>query len=749
MSHAAPLLEHLKFWGGRLGAPLLRPFSHLRIGARLTLAVLVLQIPIGVFGYAYVQGKLAAAQSERGKLDAIEYLVPLGQLMSHLAIHRGLTNIYLNGNASVAPGLDEVAGKIDQDYARLAAFKTPVGSSAEAGARLAQIRSEWTSLHTAKDRAESTAAPAVFARHTALIKQALALHAWVAETSGLNLDARSGSEFLVDAIVAQGVEAAEMLAQLRGQVAGLAQRRAEPAEIATVLFQVTAIESRFKDIEQSLRAEGGRALEVQSEIHPHMQEAEKRLAVFTQQVQHLSRGASTLSAVQLFASGTAVLDEYGKVRDAAIAIVKRRLDRTAARAERHALIAGTLAASMVALAFLAAMASLRSVIVPVRRLTALAERVAQGDDAARSGVDRSDEIGALARQFDRMLDERQRATEQLMSLALFDALTGLPNRRLLLDRIAQMLALTQRIGGHVAFVYIDLDEFKQVNDSYGHHAGDELLVQVARRLQDCIRNADTVARVGGDEFVAVLAGLVRASDAAPIAEKMMHALAEAFDVDAHPVHISASIGIAIYPQDGAEADELIRKADRAMYAAKERGRNHYRFWAPADAAVASSVKQGRLAAGPEPNPEPVADSGAARLRPGYLSRRNSLNTRRVRLLVGVIRAAHQRRAGRMRKAHRAGLDLEHLERLRRHVAQHGQVMIARREVLADRQHVDVVRAQVTHHVQDLVVGFAQAHHQAALGRHVGHAALELLQQLQRMRVVGAGARLLVQARHGL
>jgi len=176
--------------------------------------------------------------------------------------------------------------------------------------------------------------------------------------------------------------------------------------------------------------------------------------------------------------------------------------------------------------------------------------------------------------------EKKRQEARIEHLAYHDALTGLPNRALLMDRLAQALAHGQRQQQQVAVVFIDLDRFKLVNDSLGHLAGDELLKEVARRLRGVLREDDTVARVGGDEFQVVLNDVTDSRDAALVAEKLMHVLGRPMLVDGQELHVTASLGLALYPRDGATADLLLKYADTALYEAKGEGRNAYRFFSP-------------------------------------------------------------------------------------------------------------------------------------------------------------------------
>jgi diguanylate cyclase (GGDEF)-like protein/PAS domain S-box-containing protein len=179
------------------------------------------------------------------------------------------------------------------------------------------------------------------------------------------------------------------------------------------------------------------------------------------------------------------------------------------------------------------------------------------------------------------INERKEMEERIRHASLHDSLTGLPNRALLYEFSHRMLASAKRGGSRMAFLFIDLDRFKPINDIYGHDAGDAVLCEVAQRLAGCVRGEDLVGRLGGDEFLAVLSHINNETYAAKAAHKAMSCLSLPYRVHGAELNVLPSLGISMYPQDGQSVEELIKNADTAMYHAKERGRNRFQFFKPA------------------------------------------------------------------------------------------------------------------------------------------------------------------------
>lgn len=224
----------------------------------------------------------------------------------------------------------------------------------------------------------------------------------------------------------------------------------------------------------------------------------------------------------------------------------------------------------------------RAVTGPLAQMVRAVQRFAAVQERVPLPTDRQDEIGVLARSFDDMqqrietqvnaLHAKQRALDHLAS---HDALTGLPNRRIFLERVDRAMARARRNERPFAILFIDIDHFKQINDRFGHAVGDLVLTEVGERLRNSIRETDTLARLGGDEFIALIDEVTRIDDATTVAQKIIAALAAPVIDEGRAISIGTSIGLAIYPQHGQSTTELIAAADQAMYRAKTEGRNRY------------------------------------------------------------------------------------------------------------------------------------------------------------------------------
>ncbi|MDM8536421.1 GGDEF domain-containing protein [Desulfobacterales bacterium HSG17] len=207
------------------------------------------------------------------------------------------------------------------------------------------------------------------------------------------------------------------------------------------------------------------------------------------------------------------------------------------------------------------------------------------DDINQSYDFKDKEIRLLGRTIDTNSEELNDANEKLKiqnneisKLATLDSLTGLLNRHSYDNILERTLKIAKRNNKQFSILFIDLDHFKNINDTLGHHIGDLLLKEVAKKLQSCIRESDIVSRIGGDEFNILLEGITAQNDAAYIAKRILAKMSKSFNIESHKLTVTASIGISNYPSNGVTLSELLKNADIAMYQAKELGRNRYQFY---------------------------------------------------------------------------------------------------------------------------------------------------------------------------
>ena len=199
-------------------------------------------------------------------------------------------------------------------------------------------------------------------------------------------------------------------------------------------------------------------------------------------------------------------------------------------------------------------------------------------DLKEKVIERTIELENINKDLTKEIADKEKAEESLEYIAYHDELTDLPNRNLLIDRINDSIETARRNQQELGILFIDLDRFKAINDSLGHNIGDRLIKKVAERLSETLRKEDTISRNGGDEFVVVIKRMQNSDEAILIAQKLIESLTNIFEIDSHKIHIGASIGISVYPNDGSSAVELVRNADTAMFSAKKSGGNRLQFY---------------------------------------------------------------------------------------------------------------------------------------------------------------------------
>ena len=233
----------------------------------------------------------------------------------------------------------------------------------------------------------------------------------------------------------------------------------------------------------------------------------------------------------------------------------------------------------------------RLVISPIQRLGVLSREIGRGNLDIESGLNSNDEIGTLATAFEAMAGNLRKSDEQIRYVAYHDTLTGLPNRAMFQEYLNHVIAHARRNRKQFALLFLDVDDFKRINDTLGHETGDRLLQEVSERFSNCLRDTDYVARIrgfdlpdeflarlGGDEFIILLPDINDQHAPGALAHRLIEALSQPFLMSDHECYVSASIGITLYPDDGAQGAELIKNADIAMYHAKDLGKNNYQYY---------------------------------------------------------------------------------------------------------------------------------------------------------------------------
>ncbi len=291
-----------------------------------------------------------------------------------------------------------------------------------------------------------------------------------------------------------------------------------------------------------------------------------------------SRRLATLEPLQEVSQ--LVTADLEAISDAGFVLIQDRATAARQQGRRHLLIVLAALLASLGIAVLAARKLGSSIVGPLVRLAEAVDRVGRNDLHVRVPVERSDELGRVSHSFNLMAERLATSREELAHQAFHDSLTGLPNRVLFLERTERALARSRRRGTPVAVLFLDLDDFKTVNDSLGHPQGDELLQLTARRFEAVLRPAETAARLGGDEFAVLLEDLEDERDAEHVAARVLEAMKEAFVLGGTQVFVRASVGIAVSRSGEEPPDELLRDADLAMYAAKVKGGDHFYVFEP-------------------------------------------------------------------------------------------------------------------------------------------------------------------------
>ncbi len=290
------------------------------------------------------------------------------------------------------------------------------------------------------------------------------------------------------------------------------------------------------------------------------------------------------TSLEAYQSGDASIQAVNRLYDSFVPMLNLKLQEQTDEYERMQLFILLLLLAGLALIACIFTGFYLSVVNTVSELQRTSMRIASGDLSARVNLHTKDELksietayNVMAGVFEKLMAEKEEAEESIKLKAYYDALTGLPNRFLLEDRLRLAISHAQRSKTMIGILFIDLDGFKQINDTLGHHTGDRLLQSMASRLTSCLRESDTVSRVGGDEFIVLLTDLTEHEHALNVANKLIGVLQNTYVIGGNQVEVSASIGVSMYPKDGTDWELLVQKADTAMYNVKSSGKNGVLF----------------------------------------------------------------------------------------------------------------------------------------------------------------------------
>ncbi|MEV7627110.1 EAL domain-containing protein [Actinoplanes sp. NPDC089786] len=537
--------------------------GRLRYAQKFVVVGLVLLLPLGFVAAAYVElqrDQVAFSAKER---DGVACLAPLAHLASRVAQARHVT-VTGDGGSVV---LDREISTVDAVNRRLTSI---LGTGdAWAGARGLIIAAQ-SATGPASERYEG---------YNAAMQSILDLIVRVGDASNLTLDPDIDSYYLMDTLQFR----LPVVLDNAGRSADLAVLAASaPASARTdalidlgltngVLTATRATIARAVATIMAKTADSGVRLDTGASFR-RLDDAMARLTA-TLAAAVKDRRPGDIPADVSDAVRVAATDFAAQAATSLDRLLRVRIDGFSGRAERVELATG-LAALLAAYLFVG---FYLSVAWPIRRIMATLHAVAGGDLTRRVAVDTRDELSSVARALNETVARTEAATNRLAQQATHDTLTGLPNRALVLDRLEQALTRSRRDGTLMAVLFIDLDRFKPINDSLGHHTGDEVLIEIAGRLTTISRGGDTVARLAGDEFVVICPDLVVPDTATGTADLIMTDLSRPIMVGtgaaAREVTVGASVGIAFADQTGDQTPEdLVRDADVAMYQAKQRGR---------------------------------------------------------------------------------------------------------------------------------------------------------------------------------
>lgn len=562
------------------------------------------------------------------ELEGLNLIEPFSRVVQTLQQHRGLSAGALGGDETMRGSRAGTERDVTEAFAAMEARLPPGMASGE---DMRHIGAEWKRL---REAGLAWTAAENLAAHTRLLNRIRSFKGMIADEYALILDPELNTYYLIDTIVDELPHTLEYLGRLRAYgTAVLASKQITVQQKIELNILIDRLDHALEKLDTSFDKAGRYNPALQGLISAAFRDIADSARQITGLVtSDILAGHFAARPADFFNLSTAAIDRcYAQLCESLLPAARTLIEARIARAESMLYFSVGIAALLFLMAAYFSVGTARVVVDNIRSLVSSAHTFAGGDLNERIELGARDEFGQVGDSFNEMAEgfsallkvsrgnevrlqdlsahleerveertrelnsankrlqeeiiERKKTEEQIRHLAFYDVLTGLPNRRLFLDRFHAALAVSVRHNHFGAVLFIDMDRFKLLNDTLGHDYGDLLLVEVAVRIKSCVREMDTVARLGGDEFVVLIEDVSDGQEEAShkaglVAEKIRESLACPYHLNGHDHQSSPSIGVSLYRGNEVAVKELLQRADMAMYQAKNDGRNAVRFFDP-------------------------------------------------------------------------------------------------------------------------------------------------------------------------
>lgn len=576
--------------------PAVTLMNRLKYLQKFFLIGMLFMLPVGLSMYlivAEIDKEIDFAKKER---VGIEYNNGIRKLLEHLQQHRGMANANLNGDASFKEKLLIKQAQIEDDIRDIDQIDQKFGITLKTTEKWHSVKDKWGNLEgeifdlqpQESFILHNTLIKENFELHSKIITDILSLFVHVGDTSSLKLDPGHDSYFLMDTMVNKLPLIIEKTGQSRGLGTGIAAKKTlTPEEKVQLIILSGMIQSAMNDVKSHMDLFEHPRLKIL--LQPYIQDNLNSTKLFLEVLNNeiIEAKSIQIHSANFYEIATTAIDSGFKLYDVESPNLNNLLiERIYTLSKRKLVVMGLACIVFLLISYLFG-AFYVSVIRTVTALKRASVRFSGGDLSVRVDLRTKDELQHVGNAFNKMVDafanmmeERRRYEERIEYQAFYDALTGLPNRILFNDRLKLALSEALRCRKIVAVMFLDLDRFKVINDTLGHDIGDLLLKAVTSELTGCLRQRDTVSRMGGDEFLFILPDIGGIDHARVVAKKILDHLNKPILAGSHELFISASIGISLFPFDGEDIEHLVKNADTAMYVAKNNGRNSYQFYDP-------------------------------------------------------------------------------------------------------------------------------------------------------------------------